>query len=34
VINAPPMVGPYYLNADIAQTMQLGKIGVNYHFAP
>jgi len=28
------MVGPYYLNADIAQTMQLGKIGVNYHFAP
>jgi opacity protein-like surface antigen len=34
VINAPPLVGPYYLNADIAQTMQLGKIGVNYHFAP
>lgn len=34
VINAPPTVGPFYMNADIAQNMQLGKIGVNYHFAP
>jgi opacity protein-like surface antigen len=33
-INVPPMVGSYYSPTSIDKTMQLGKIGINYHFVP
>jgi outer membrane immunogenic protein len=32
--NIPPLVGSYYSPASIEKTMQIGKVGVNYHFVP